>query len=140
VASPTQLSLKLFRESGYHAAVTEHWNSFIHIRQDLFGFCDIEAFKPSGSVILCQTTTRTNQRARVAKILSNPIARAWLQSDNREIVVHGWAKVGAKGKRKTWQVTVTCLSLDMFTAESELLSPEDALCPKSENCLSSGGI
>jgi hypothetical protein len=113
--SPTQRSLKLLREAGYYAAITEHWNQFAHIRQDLFGFCDIIAFKPDGGVLMVQTTSGGNVAARVAKIVSNDIARAWLQSENRVIVVHGWAKRGDRGKRKLWE----CRVVEVTTADFE---------------------
>jgi hypothetical protein len=113
--SPTQRSLKLLREAGYHVAITEKWNQFAHIRQDLFGFGDLVAFKPSGPVMLVQTTSGGNVAARVAKIVSNDIARAWLQSENRVIVVHGWAKRGDRGKRKLWD----CRVVEVTTADFE---------------------
>jgi hypothetical protein len=119
--SPTQRSLKLLRDAGYFAGITEKWNQFAHIRQDLFGFCDIVAFKASGPVLLVQTTSGTNVSARVAKIVSNDIARAWLQSENRVIVVHGWAKRGDRGKRKLWD----CRVVEVTTADFESPTSDD---------------
>lgn len=116
--SPTQRSLKLLRDAGYHAAVTEHWNQFAHIRQDLFGFCDIVAYKPSGSVLFVQTTSGSNLSARIAKIVANEHARAFLQGEGREIVVHGWRKVGARGKRKLWECRVVQVTAEDFRDET----------------------
>jgi hypothetical protein len=115
MTSPTQRSLKLLRDAGYHAAITEHWNQYARIRQDLFGFCDIVAFKASGPVLLVQTTTQSNQSARVAKIVGNDIARAWMAGENRGIIVHGWRKVGAKGSRKLWECRVVQITAADFT-------------------------
>jgi hypothetical protein len=119
--SPTQRSLKLLRDAGYFAAITEHWNQFAHIRQDLFGFCDIVAFKGYGPVLFVQTTSGTNVSARVAKIVSNDAARAWVQEPNRLIVVHGWRKVGERGKRKLWDcrvVPVAAIDFILDTVET----------------------
>ena len=100
--SPTQRSLKALRERGYTAAVTEHWNAYSKVRQDLFGFIDILAI--SGDITLAvQTTSSTNVAARVAKILANPKAKAWCDTLNRQLVVHGWSKKGPRGKRKLWE-------------------------------------
>ncbi|WP_428851320.1 hypothetical protein [Imbroritus primus] len=41
--SPTQRTLALLRKEGYTAEVTEHWNAFAGIRQDLFNVIDVLA-------------------------------------------------------------------------------------------------
>jgi hypothetical protein len=140
VSSPTQRSLKLLRNAGYICHIVEKYNSFTRTRSDVYGFGDILACKASqNGSYLVQTTSRANLNARINKIMAIPEAVIWLRAGNG-ILVHGWSKMGKAGKRKLWHCEVRCLSLDMFTTESELLSPEDALCPKSENCSSSGGI
>ncbi len=101
--SPTQRSLKELRKRGYMVAITEKWNPFAKIRQDLFGFIDLLAIR-GNEVLAVQTTSGTNVAARVAKIVSLQAARLWLESPNRKIVVHGWAKRGPRGKRKEWTV------------------------------------
>jgi hypothetical protein len=140
VSSPTQRSLKLLRNAGYICHIVEKYNSFTRTRSDVYGFGDILACKASqNGSYLVQTTSRANLNARIHKIMAIQEAVVWLRAGNG-IIVHGWSKMGKAGKRKLWHCEVRCLSLDMFTTESELLSPEDALCPKSENCSSSGGI
>lgn len=112
--SPTQRSLKLLRDAGYQAAVLERWNQFAHVRQDLWGFGDLIAAKASqNGSILIQTTTTENMSARIAKILAINEARVWLLAGN-QIIVHGWAKRGARGKRKLWECKVTPLTLGDF--------------------------
>jgi len=83
-------------------AITERWNQYAKVRQDLFGFIDLIAVK--GNVVLAvQTTTGDNVSARIAKIQALQAFDFWLNPPTREVEVHGWRKVGARGKRKTWQ-------------------------------------
>ena len=108
--SPTQRSLAYLRKQGFTCAITEHWNMFAHIRQDLFGFIDIVCLRGGDSGILAiQTTSTSNTSARVKKILDNPIHSLWLGSGNR-ISVHGWSKKGARGKVKKWTLTEKIIS------------------------------
>ena len=100
--SPTQRSLKLLRDRGYMCAVVEKWNPYVRIRQDLWGFADILAIRDNES-LLVQTTSGSNVSARLAKIADNVQASIWTCSPNRKIVVHGWRKVGERGKRKLWE-------------------------------------
>ncbi len=101
--SPTQRSLKHLRDQGYTVAVTERWNPFARIRQDLFGFIDLLCFK-GNEILAVQTTSAANISARVAKIRGIQAASLWLESPTRRIVVQGWAKRGERGKRKVWTV------------------------------------
>lgn len=88
--SPTQRSLKLMRDQGYLCEITERWNPFAKIRQDLFNFVDILCVK-DGKTVAVQTTSYSNMSARIKKIQeldTYPI----VQSAGWEIVVHGWKK------------------------------------------------
>lgn len=90
------------RKRGYFVAKTEHWNSFAHIRQDLFGFADLLCFRPSElGVTAIQATSSANIMSRIHKLEANPYVRPWLHAGNR-ILVHGWALRGARGKRKVY--------------------------------------
>lgn len=114
--SPTQRSLKHLRDQGYTCAITEHWNSFIKRRQDLFGFIDLVAIhKDHPGVMAIQTTSGSNVAARIEKILGVEESRTWLEAGNR-LVVHGWAKRGARGKRKLWTVREVEIKLDSYTS------------------------
>ena len=99
--SPTQRTLAHARKLGYLCAITERWNVYAKIRQDLYGFIDVLAFDKD-NIIAIQTTSGSNHAARVEKILASPIAMAWLVQVNRKIEVWSWAKQGPRGKRKTW--------------------------------------
>lgn len=107
--SPTQRSKAKLKAEGWPLiAVTERWNPFAHVRQDLFGFIDILACREN-ELLAVQTTSGPNVSARVEKIGANPAYQIWLASPNRRIEVHGWAKRGARGKRKLW----TCRVVEM---------------------------
>jgi len=97
--SPIQLSLKYLRRMGYECAVTEHWNPFAKVRQDLFGFSDILAFGHD-EFLLVQTTTRSNLSTRVKKIKGSAIADFWVRNGGK-IEVHSWKKAG-----REWSVKV----------------------------------
>lgn len=100
-------TLDLLRKEGKIVGVTEHWNAFTHQRKDLFGFIDIIALDINeGKTWGIQTTSASNMNARIKKICTEcrVYTEAWLKAGNF-IEVIGWAKKGAKGKRKTWQPT-----------------------------------
>lgn len=89
------------RDQGYFCAITERWNQYAKVRQDLFGFIDVLGIR--GDIIVAvQTTSGTNVAARLTKIREIPAAKLWLASPNRKLVIHGWAKRGARGDRKLW--------------------------------------
>lgn len=102
MSSPTARSLKKLRDDGWTAAVTERWNSYQKCRQDLFGFIDIIAFKDDLTMAV-QTTSGAHVQERIEKIRALPAAQAWASTIFRQIMVHGWRKVGPRGKRKLWE-------------------------------------
>jgi len=108
MSSPTARSLKYLRQKGYHATVVEYYNFFSKKRKDLFGFGDILAFRAqeNGSLAI-QCTTMSNASERRRKITEdvkvNVALRAWLKANNR-FAFFFWRKLGAKGKRKLWEV------------------------------------
>lgn len=100
--SPTQRTLALLRAEGWTAQVVERWIPRAFIRKDLYGCIDILAI--NGKAILgVQATSGSNISARLAKIASLPSAALWRASGGL-LEVHGWRKVGARGKRKVWEV------------------------------------
>ena len=106
--SPTQRSLASYRKAGWLCAIVEKWNAHMRIRQDLWGFADILVIR-GNSTLLIQTTSGSNVSARLTKLKALPAVRIWLESDNRRLVVHGWAKRGGKGKAKRW----TCREIEL---------------------------
>ena len=106
MASPVSRTLSWLRKQGYVAEVTEKWNPFSRTRKDLFGLLDILALKAQERGCLgIQATSTSNLAARRTKAKQSPLLGLWLGAGNAFWLV-GWAKRGARGKRKTWQVTV----------------------------------
>lgn len=94
--SPTQLSLDFLNKCGYACAIVEKWNAHAKIRQDLFGFADIIAYHPLHGIVLVQTTTAHNMKAREKKILASPHFEGWKRAGGK-VVLHGWGKNGCEG-------------------------------------------
>lgn len=84
---------------GYTAAVTERWNPHAKVRQDLFGFIDVLAFRPDRGWLLVQATSGSNHASRVAKILGLPLARRAAGTPCTLIEVWSWKKVAGR-----WEV------------------------------------
>jgi carbonic anhydrase len=118
--SPTQRTLAHLRKLGYTAQVVERWNQFAKVRQDLLGFIDVLAIG-DGRIVGVQATASA-VAARVEKIRNEPRAREWLRAGGL-IEVHGWAKKGAAGKRKTYQLRTVRIWLD---GEAMITSEDDA--------------
>ena len=111
--TPTQRTLAYLRQQGAQAAIVEHWNSFVGRKFDLFGWIDVLAVV-DGKFIGIQTTTQSNAAARVDKARGNKALVAWLEADGI-LVVHCWAKRGARGKRKLWSLKEQFLSYEDLT-------------------------
>lgn len=104
--TPTQRSLQYIKEQGGLPWKTEVWNQWAKRRLDLFNFADIVAVYPNrAGTTYIQVTTGAHVSERKQKILNNKYALSVLQAGN-VIEIHGWRKVGAKGKRKMWDVRV----------------------------------
>jgi len=124
VSSPTQRSLRYLRAiAGDMVAVVEKWNQHARIRQDLFGFADLVAVIPGvpGTTYI-QTTSSANVAHRIAKMRAEPVAsrvRACLATDNT-VLVHGWRRAGARGRRKTWQLREVVVTAEMLGQQESL--------------------
>lgn len=103
MTSPTQKSLKFLREQGWTCQITERWNPFAKVRQDLFGFVDILCIK-DGMMLAVQTTSNDNASNRETKIKENPNYQT-LKSTGCRIEIHGWRKL-KNGKRYLWECSV----------------------------------
>lgn len=127
--SPTQRTRDYLKRAGITSAITERWNSFARVRQDLFGFADLVALIPGRGIVAIQVTSGTNVAARVAKIYDSAEARQWLECGG-VIEVHGWrqvvtrTKTGAKAKRKKWAVRRLAVRLDCGAMVAEEIENE----------------
>jgi|688.fasta_scaffold423011_2 hypothetical protein len=103
--SPTQLSLAQLRADGWFCWITEHWNSYARIRQDLWGFVDIIALKPN-QILGVQTTTASNMAARCRKIADHENVGK-VRESGVMLHVHGWHM---DAKTKKWSCKVKDIS------------------------------
>lgn len=116
--SPTARSLAHLRKSGALAQVVERYNPHAKRRVDLFGFIDVVALGWVEGVIGIQTTTTDHISHRLDKLRTECAdnMRRWLQCGNH-LVIHGWAKQGPRGKRKTWTLTQRVITLTDLVIE-----------------------
>lgn len=100
--SPTQRTLAYYKDLGYTCAITEHWNQWARIRQDLFGFCDVVAIR-EGETVCVQACAGASVAARVSKIEKHPNYPI-VKSAGWKITVIGWRKVKVTrgGKDTKW--------------------------------------
>ena len=108
--SPTQLSLKLMRDKGFACEITERWNPFARIRQDLYGFIDVLCLG-EGEVVGVQTTSYSNMSARVKKIREHQNFKAVTDASIR-VLVHGWHKVNNRWQVREVEVLPTYMDVD----------------------------
>lgn len=116
MSTPTQRTLSKLRAEGWPLVqITERWNPFAKVRNDLFGFVDVLACR-GDSTLAVQTTSGANLAARFEKMRLLPSVEHWLASASRFIVIHGWAKRGERGQRKMW----TCREVWVVLGEKGL--------------------
>ena len=101
---------------------TEWWNPYGKRAVDLWGFVDILVLDPKGNRLLAvQATASGNQQARIAKILDNPRALAFLQcGPANEILVHGWR---LKGKG-VWHANTFRFVIEKGKLQAQRVDPD----------------
>jgi hypothetical protein len=105
MVSPAARSLKLLRQCGHQADVSERWLPRLNVRRDLFHCIDIIAVRLGEQGVLgVQSTTAGNLGARLKKARQQPELKTWLATGNR-YQVHGWSKRAGK-----WQVKIVELA------------------------------
>jgi hypothetical protein len=107
LSSPTQRSLKKLKDEGYVAEVVEKRIPHTKITKDLYGFIDILAVG-HGETLAVQTTTGSHVANRLTKINSSANLQP-VKAAGWRVIVHGWAKRGARGKPKLW----TCREVEV---------------------------
>lgn len=120
MSSPYARSKQQLEASGYFVGRTEHWNSFVKIRQDLFGIIDMVCVKANETGVLgVQPTVGDRASDHLKKALANKVLPVWLAAGNR-FVIHAWRKVGDRGKRKLWECREVPVTIQMYeTNEKE---------------------
>lgn len=107
-----QRTAKYYRARGYTVVKTEYTSR--GTRHDLMGFIDGLAFT-FGQTVALQACLGGDFAEHKRKILGPCRQQAldWmLGSGDHEIHLVGWRKVGARGKRKTWQPRIERITLD----------------------------
>ncbi len=97
-AALTPHSMKLLRDEGLTVAVVEHWNSFVRIRVDLFGFIDLLALGKDETLAV-QVCRRSDMATRRNKIADHENVAAVRKAGWR-IEVHGWDKSDGRWRVK----------------------------------------
>lgn len=95
MSSPTSRSLEYLREKEPNGIVqvTEKWNAFARIRQDLFHFVDVLQVTEDGNTNAYQVTSGSNVSARRKKIENdNAGALCLLKRAGWQVFIHGWSK------------------------------------------------
>lgn len=121
----TQKTLAALREQGCVVGITERFNPFAGMllpsgkrtghREDLFGFVDIIALRPTGSIVAIQSTGPSGHAAHKRKILDNGNALIWLRCGGR-IELWSWRKllVEKGGKLRRWRARVEEITASDF--------------------------
>ena len=91
--TPTARELEWWRKHHptYDVAVVERWNHWAGIRQDLYGWMDIQVVAPLETIGI-QVTSGSNHAARVAKVKRSAEAMRWSVAPGRRVLVVSWAR------------------------------------------------
>lgn len=116
-----QRSKKYLEDKGWHVAITEKWNQWAHIRQDLYGFADlvcvrhdsngvwaVNACEDNGAVQAhCDKYINGYEDSKKGRQPPNPHLAVWLSANNR-FSIFGWGKRSSdgRGSRKVWTLRV----------------------------------
>lgn len=77
--TPSQRAKKHLEKKGWRIAITEKWNSFAKVRQDLFNFGDLLGMdRVNGDIVMIQATSASNHAARRNKICGLDSAKDWI--------------------------------------------------------------
>jgi hypothetical protein len=123
--SPIEHTLEWLREHGYDANVTEKWNHFAKVRQDLFGFIDVLAVSDD-HMIAIQCTDGSHHAEHVEPILQSVVARRLAY--HMDIEIWSWRKGltgerrkdGKLNRRKEWKLRRDALTARLLPKRSLL--------------------
>ena len=116
-SKPTQRSLAYLRKEGWMVCVVEKFlpargTMKFPRRIDAFGFGDLLACRsgmfhrdgvihPTAQIALVQTTDASSFSKHKDKLVTLSEFHNW-KAAGGIVVLHGWGKRGARGKKKTW--------------------------------------
>lgn len=111
-----QRSKQWLERDGWKVWIVEHFNPWAHIRQDLFGMCDLIAIRSDRAGVTGIQACGEDSAEHIRKLLEgwtdekrtktygpNEFLPIWLQAGN-PFFLWSWRKRGERGKRKTWQL------------------------------------
>lgn len=114
---PLQRSKRYLEEKGWHVWIVEVWNSWAHIRQDMYGFADLVAIRHDNKGVWAINACEDNGevKSHIDKYLNgwdhpkkgrqppNSHLPVWLAGGNR-FSIAGWGKRSSAGQlsRKVW--------------------------------------
>jgi hypothetical protein len=110
MTSPTQRTLKLYRDQGWEIGIVERWLAPARKRVDLFGFIDLIAIR-KGEILAVQATSDSNIAAHLTKAKALSTLRSWFLAGGKFHVI-GWGKKGPRGKRKLWVPRIVEVTLE----------------------------
>lgn len=113
--TPTMRTLAYCKKIGRTSGIVEKWNSFIKIRQDLFGFIDIICIDPDKGIVAVQSTgSAHSEHIKKLTIEREEIVREWLRVAPLELI--SWRKVKKVrgGKAMVWKPRIVDFSLDKY--------------------------
>lgn len=116
-SKPTQRTLDRLKALGFTAGNVERRNRYSGKTNDLFGCIDIVAAREGVGVLGIQACAGASHAARRTKSLAEPRLRAWLEAGAR-FEIWSWAKRGARGKRKLWELRREELTVDDLDVEA----------------------
>lgn len=106
MSTPNSRTMEFYRKQGAMAAIVERWSPFPRPwgkTHDMFGIFDLLVLKAGGEAWGIQATADNGGHVanRIAKLQASEEFHRWKALGGRVAVV-GWAKRGARGKRKLW--------------------------------------
>lgn len=119
--SPTQRTLKYFRDEGYHCDIVERFiRNPVHpaggFRRDYMHFGDILAFN-NNETIMIQSCGQSYSK-HLKDLLANPNIPLWLAGP-RKLILIGWRKVKKVrgGKAMVWSPRIREIKTEDFKAK-----------------------
>lgn len=103
--TPNARSKAYYEKQGHIAGIVERWSPFpkpFGKRHDFLGVFDLLVLKAGGEVWGIQATTNAHVPDRIRKLRGSDAFNNWLRLGGKAAVL-GWAKLGARGKRKKWE-------------------------------------
>jgi hypothetical protein len=116
--SPSARSTQHLKAEGWFVSRVEQTIPHTFIKRDCYGWADLLCVHPLKGIALVQVTSSGNLASRItkARTVAGPLT-AWLVAGGK-LLAHGWAKRGARGQAKTWQLREVELKLaDLQPAE-----------------------